>query len=95
MNGTYISIFGLTFESALKICTEFEEWELIGKKHRVFSDREVDLELQEGHYRLTCVDEYLHIEQLEKIIDETGKEKWKVIHKLSIEKNSFAKMIVK
>lgn len=95
MNGTYINIYGLTFESALKIVTAFEEWEVIGKKHKIFHEGEVDLTLPQGHYRITCIEDYCCIEKLNKMIDETGKEKWKVENKLSFPRESFATMVIK
>lgn len=95
MGGTYINIYGLSFESALKVCTAFEGYEVINKKKSFFHDGEVALALREGFYRITAIEEFVYIEELKQVINESGKAEWKVEGKVSIKRDSFAYMEIK
>lgn len=95
MNGTYLNIYGLTFDSALKICTKFDEYTVINKRKSFFRDGEVDLALKQSYYRITTIEENVGIEELKNVINESGKEEWIVTARLSIPRDSFSYMEIK
>ena len=84
-----MEIYGLSFESALKICTEFEYEVLDKKSKRFFRDGEVSLHLPTGTYRVTCVDEKTCIEEL----IQQGKE-WIVKHRVVLPRDSFQSIVI-
>ena len=95
MNGTYVSIFSLNFESALKICGTFNDYTVLNQRKRFFREGEIDLELKEGYYRITSIGEYVYIEELNVVINDAGKEEWIVEKKVRIMRDSFEYMIVR
>lgn len=78
-----MDIYGLSFESALTICTEFD-YEVIDKKRRFFRDGEVALHLPAGTYRVTCVDDKVCIEEIVK-----QEKEYIMKHRVVIPRNSF------
>ena len=95
MNGNVIKIHGLSFDSALKICTTFDDYTVLNRKKSFFHDGEVALELKKGYYRVTILEEYLYIEELNEVINEIGKLEWKVAAKISISSNSYSYIEIK
>lgn len=95
MDGTYVQIYGLTFESALKICTAFDEYDILNKKKSFFRDGEVSLELKKGFYRITAVEEFVCIEEIIQVINESGKLEWKVTNKVTVKRDSFSSIVIK
>lgn len=83
-----MEIYGLSFESALIICTEFD-YEVLNKKRNFFRDGEVSLHLQAGTYRVTCVDDKVCIEEIIK-----QEKEWFVKHRVVIPRDSFQSITI-
>ena len=95
MEGTYINIYGLTFDAALRIATAFDDYLVLNKKKSFFNDGEVALALSEGSYRITAVDDLLHIERIERVINSDGKHEWKLTGKVTINRDSYKELIIR
>lgn len=83
-----MEIYGLSFESALKICTEFD-YEVLDKKKRFFREGEVSLHLPAGTYRVTCVDDKTCIEELIQ-----QEKEWIMKHRVVIPRDSFQNIVI-
>ena len=95
MEGTYVNIYGLTFDAALKIVSAFDDYLILNKKKSFFNDGEVALALSEGNYRVTAIDDLLHIERIERVINSDGKHDWRITGKVSINRDSYNEIIIR
>lgn len=88
MTGAFIKIYGLSFQSALVVCSEFKDYELLDKQRKFFRDGEVSISLPHGTYRITSVDDRTCIEEL--IC--TGTNTWERNRMVVIATNSYSRI---